>query len=454
MKNNRTIRFSMAFLLVCGCVFLSTSLGAAEKSKAASSTVQKSDTASKTKATENVISSEELEKITTTAMEKSGNSLMQAGAKWLGWVDKIKKVNALVWGGLQASLATNEAEFLKAWETAIVDVEPVKPWLDDSSVSEIMINGPENIYIEKGGRVVKVESKFPSEPALQAAANNIAKSVGRVLNDEYPRLDARLPDGSRVHVVIPPLSRCGTVVSIRKFRTDSLSPESLVKWQSISQEMLDYLKKLVQKRMNILICGATSSGKTSILNVLSTYIDPADRILTIEDSCELQLRQPHLVPFETRRPDKDGKGEVTFRDLLHSALRLRPDRIILGEIRGGEALDLLQAMNTGHSGSMSTIHANNAYDSLLRLETCVMYAGFDLPLSAIRNQVVAALNYIVHTGRLEDGSRKVLGISKVLPLEHGEYHLESEWEWTQTGTDESGKFIGKFNKVQKEQQGS
>ena len=328
-------------------------------------------------------------------------------------------------------------------------LEPVKPCLDDPAVSEIMINGPENIYIEKGGKVVKIDSRFPSEPALQAAANNIAKSVGRVLNDEYPRLDARLPDGSRVHIVIPPLSRCGTVVSIRKFRTDSLSPESLVKWQSISQEMLDYLKTLVQKRMNILICGATSSGKTSILNVLSSYIDPDDRILTIEDSCELQLRQPHLVPFETRRPDKDGKGEVTFRDLLHSALRLRPDRIILGEIRGGEALDLLQAMNTGHAGSMSTIHANNAYDSLLRLETCVMYAGFDLPLHAIRNQVVAALNYIVHTGRLEDGSRKVLGISKVLPLDHGEYRLENEWEWTRTGTDESGKFIGKFEKLQK-----
>jgi Flp pilus assembly CpaF family ATPase len=208
--------------------------------------------------------------------------------------------------------------------------------------------------------------------------------------------------------------------------------------------MLDYLKKLVRKRMNILVCGATSSGKTSILNVLSSFIDPSDRILTIEDSCELQLRQPHLVPFETRRPDKDGNGEVTFRDLLHSALRLRPDRIILGEIRGGEALDLLQAMNTGHSGSMSTIHANNAHDSLLRLETCVMYAGFDLPLNAIRNQIVAALNYVVHTGRLEDGSRKVLGISRVLPLDHGEYRMETEWEWRRSGTDDSGKFVGEF----------
>ena len=326
-------------------------------------------------------------------------------------------------------------------------LEPVKPWLDDPAVSEIMINGPKEIYIEKSGRLVKVDSAFPSEPALFAAANNIAKSVGRLLNEEYPRLDARLPDGSRVHVVIPPLSRCGTVVAIRKFRTDSLQPENLIEWKSISEEMLDRLRELVRKRMNILVCGATSSGKTSILNVLSSFIDPADRILTIEDSCELQLRQPHLVPFETRRPDKDGKGEITFRDLLHSALRLRPDRIILGEIRGGEALDLLQAMNTGHSGSMSTIHANNAADSLLRLETCVMFAGFDLPLNAIRNQIVSALNYIIHTGRLEDGSRKVLGISRMLPLDHGEYRLESEWEWVQTGVDDSGKFIGEFKKT-------
>lgn len=326
-------------------------------------------------------------------------------------------------------------------------LEPVKPWLDDPAVSEIMINGPKEIYIEESGRLIKVDSAFPSEPALFAAANNIAKSVGRILNEEYPRLDARLPDGSRVHVVIPPLSRCGTVVAIRKFRTDSLQPENLIEWGSISVEMLDRLRELVRKRMNILVCGATSSGKTSILNVLSSFIDPADRILTIEDSCELQLRQPHLVPFETRRPDKDGKGEVTFRDLLHSALRLRPDRIILGEIRGGEALDLLQAMNTGHSGSMSTIHANNAADSLLRLETCVLFAGFDLPVNAIRNQIVAALNYIIHTGRLEDGSRKVLGISRVLPLDHGEYRLESEWEWIQTGVDASGKFTGEFRKV-------
>ncbi len=326
-------------------------------------------------------------------------------------------------------------------------LEPVKPWLDDPAVSEIMINGPKEIYIEKSGRLIKVDSAFPSEPALFAAANNIAKSVGRILNEEYPRLDARLPDGSRVHVVIPPLSRYGTVVAIRKFRTDSLQPENLIEWGSISVEMLDRLRELVRKRMNILVCGATSSGKTSILNVLSSFIDPADRILTIEDSCELQLRQPHLVPFETRRPDKDGRGEVTFRDLLHSALRLRPDRIILGEIRGGEALDLLQAMNTGHSGSMSTIHANNAADSLLRLETCVLFAGFDLPVNAIRNQIVAALNYIIHTGRLEDGSRKVLGISRVLPLDHGEYRLESEWEWIQTGVDASGKFTGEFRKV-------
>ncbi len=323
-------------------------------------------------------------------------------------------------------------------------LEPVKRWLDDPEVSEIMINGPSNIYVEQAGSLRRIDARFPSEPALEAAAINIAKSVGRILDAQNPRLDARLPDGSRVHALFPPLARCGTVISIRKFRADSMSPEKLLEWKSVSEEMLQYLRRIVRERRNILICGGTSSGKTSILNILSGFIDSGERIITIEDSCELQLKQPHLLPLETRNPDKNGEGEITFRDLLHSALRLRPDRIILGEIRGGEALDLLQAMNTGHSGSMSTIHANNPHDSLLRLETCALFSGLELPLSAIRSQVVAAIEYIVQAGRLPDGTRKILAISKLLPLEKGEYRLESIWRWEQQSCSADGLLTGKF----------
>lgn len=326
--------------------------------------------------------------------------------------------------------------------------EPVKPWPDEPAASEIMINGPECIRIGKSGKVIRTDAVFPGEPALRATANNIAGPAGRVLNDEYPRPDARLPDGSRVHVVIPPPARCGTAASIRKSRTDSPSPESPVTRHNISPEMPDYPKSPVRRRMNMTVCGATSSGKTPILNVLSSFIAPADRLRTIKDSCELQPRQPHPVPFAIRRPDRDGKGEVTFRELRHSALRPRPDRPIPGKIRGGEAPDILQAMNTGHSGPMSAIHANDERDSLLRLETCVMYAGYDRLLNAIRDQIVAAPNDIVHTGRPEDGSRKVPGISRVLPLDHGGYRLKSGWNgcgraWM-ARDGSSGNFAGRI----------
>lgn len=323
-------------------------------------------------------------------------------------------------------------------------LDPVKSWLDDDEVSEILINGPDKIYVEQNGKLKFTDARFASESALRAAAVNIAKSVGRLLDDANPRLDARLPDGSRVHAVIPPLSRCGTVLAIRKFKSDSLSIEKLLKWESVSSDMACFLEKIVKAHKNILICGATSSGKTSILNVLSSFIAPDERILVIEDSSELQLQQPHLVSFETRNPDKDGKGEITVRDLIHSALRLRPDRLVLGEIRGGEALDLLQAMNTGHAGSMTTIHANNAQDSLLRLETCAMFSGVELPLHAIRSQIVAALDYIVHTGRLSDGSRKILSIAEVLPLQSGEYAIKLIWEWKMDSEDANGKLHGTF----------
>ena len=329
----------------------------------------------------------------------------------------------------------------------VLFLEPVRPYLEDDSVSEILINGAQSVYIERKGKLEKTDAVFPSEPALKAAATNIAKSVGRILNDEYPRLDARLPDGSRVHAVIPPLSAKGTVIAIRKFSRDLLTVEKLLQYGSCSGSMIRLIETMVKLHKNLIVSGATSSGKTSILNLLSGFIDPGERILLIEDASELQLRQPHVVPFETRKPNKDGKGEVTIRDLIHSALRLRPDRLVIGEIRGAEALDLLQAMNTGHSGSMSTIHANSPLDAMYRLETCSLFAGFDIPISALRSQIASAVNGVVHTARLSDGSRKIVAVSEVLPLQNGEYRVQELMHWRTTAVSPDGKISGVFEKT-------
>jgi len=319
--------------------------------------------------------------------------------------------------------------------------EPVREYLLDDDVSEIMINGPRQIYIEHKGRLESVAAQFPSEQALQAAVINVARSVGRLFDKDNPRLDARLPDGSRVHAVMPPLSRVGTVVAIRKFRRERLTIEELIRLGSISSEGARVLEMVVKLGRNLIVSGATSSGKTSVLNVLSAWIPEHERILVLEDASELQLRQTHKVCFETRKADEYGKGEVTMRDLLHSALRLRPDRIILGEIRGGEALDLLQAMNTGHEGCMSTIHANSARDSLFRLETCALLSGVEIPLSALREQVVSAVHVVIQTARLLDGTRKITGITEVLGLKDREYVLADLLVFQQQGFAE-GKVLG------------
>ena len=246
-------------------------------------------------------------------------------------------------------------------------LKPVLQYLDDDSVSEIMINGPTDIWIERKGKVFKTEAKF-SEEGLLGAARNMAQFVGRLMNDERPRLDARLPDGSRIHVVLPPIARKGTTISIRKFFKEKLNTDALVRFGSIVQPMVRLIESAVMIKLNMIVSGGTGSGKTTLLNILSNLIPNEERILTIEDSAELQLVQDHLVPFESRPPDKFGKGEVNMGHLLHSALRLRPDRIIVGEVRGGEAFDLMQAMNTGHGGSMATVHANTPTDTLRRLE--------------------------------------------------------------------------------------
>ena len=332
----------------------------------------------------------------------------------------------------------NENSFL------VLFLTPVKEYLEDDDVSEILINGPENIYIEKHGKLQKTPARFMSEPALKAAATNIAKSVGRLLNDDNPRLDARLPDGSRVHAVIPPLTNCGTVIAIRKFKKDTLSIEKMRTFGSVSDDAVLLIKALVALHKNVIVSGATSSGKTSVLNALSSFINNDERILVIEDARELQLQQEHVVSFETRKPDKNGNGEVTIRDLIISSLRLRPDRLVIGEIRGGEALDLLQALNTGHAGSMSTIHANTPLDCLFRLETCALLSGIEIPLMALRAQVASAIDAVVHTARLSDGSRKVIAISEVLPLKDGEYQTRDLLVWQTDRIGPDGKVEGRF----------
>jgi pilus assembly protein CpaF len=326
----------------------------------------------------------------------------------------------------------------------VLFLAPVKDYLADDKVSEILINGPNQIYIERGGKLEETEAKFASEAQLKAAAVNIAKSVDRQLDEMHPDLDARLPDGSRVHATIPPISRCGTIISIRKFKKDMLTLEKLEGFGSVPHEGVLLLNAIVKLRKNTIVSGGTSSGKTSVLNALSGLIPDKDRILVLEDASELQLQQRHCVYFETRKPDKNGQGEFSIRDLVIASLRLRPDRLVIGEIRGGEALDLLQAMNTGHSGSMSTIHANTPVDALSRMETCSIMSGIEMPLTAIRMQVASAINCVVHTMRLPDGSRKIVEIAEILPLEHGEYRTRTLLKWHTDSLAPDGTVTGRF----------
>jgi pilus assembly protein CpaF len=319
---------------------------------------------------------------------------------------------------------------------------PVTELLDDPEVTEIMINGPEDVWIEKHGLLQRTDVTF-TEDGLLAAARNMAQYVGRTLNDEQPRLDARLPDGSRIHVLLPPMARCGTIVTIRKFHPGGLKVEDLIEYGSLTPEAARFLEVVVVAKRNTIVAGGTGSGKTTLLNVLSRYIPDEERILTIEDSAELQLKQQHLVPMESRPPDRFGKNAVTIRDLLHSSLRLRPDRIVIGEVRGGECFDLLQAMNTGHGGMLSTAHANSSVETLSRLESLALLADVGLPLRAVRSQVAAAIDVVVCAARLRDGSRKLTAISEVLPLDDkGDYRVQDIFVFTQTASGRGEKVQG------------
>lgn len=328
-------------------------------------------------------------------------------------------------------------------ETTRAFLKPVESYLNDPAVSEILINGAKEIYIESKGKLSKTSAAFADEEQLMAAVRNIAQYVGRKIDDNHPLLDARLPDGSRIHVMIPPCARRGIYMAIRKFAREKLSVQDLIRGKSISTDMAKFVNLCVLMSKNILVAGGTSSGKTTVLNIISSLIPNDQRIIVIEDNSELQLQQEHLVTMETKPAGRNGEGGITIRDLLRGSLRMRPDRVIIGEVRGGEALDLLQAMNTGHSGSMATIHANNPATSLQRLETLAMMSEVELPWRALRSQVATAIEIIIQCARLRDGSRKITEISEVLGLdEAGNYRVQNLYTFQIQGIDAEGKIQG------------
>ena len=326
----------------------------------------------------------------------------------------------------------------------ILGLGPIEPLLKDSSVTEVMVNGPDSIYIERKCRLQKTDVRFRNTEHLMHIIDRIVTAVGRRVDESSPMVDARLADGSRVNVIIPPLSLTGPCVTIRKFSKDVLTVDKMIEFGSFDQRMAEFLEDCVKGRLNIVVSGGTGSGKTTLLNVLSSYVPATERIVTLEDSAELQLKQDHVVTLETRPPNIEGEGEVTMRDLVRNALRMRPDRIIVGECRTGEALDMLQAMNTGHDGSMTTAHANSARDALSRLETMVLMSGMELPLRAIRSQIASAVDIIVQIARLRDGSRKIINIAEVTGMEGDIITLQDLFRFENHGLDSDGRITGEF----------
>lgn len=326
----------------------------------------------------------------------------------------------------------------------ILGLGPIEPLLKDDTITEVMVNGPKNVFVEQKGKLHHTDVQFYDTAHLMNIIERIITPLGRRVDEASPLVDARLADGSRVNIIIPPLSLIGPCVTIRKFSKDIISAEKLMEFGTMDQDMVNFLQACIRARLNIIVSGGTGSGKTTTLNVLSSFIPAGERIVTIEDAAELRLEQDHVVTLEARPANIEGRGAVSIRDLVRNALRMRPDRILIGEVRSGEALDMLQAMNTGHDGSLTTAHANSPRDVLSRLETMVLMSGMELPIKAIREQISSALDLIVHQSRMRDGSRKITYITEVQSLEGNVITLQNLYRFVPEGVDEEGKVLGHF----------
>lgn len=345
---------------------------------------------------------------------------------------------------------TEKQEIIRIIFNSMRRLDILQPLMDDKDITEIMINGTENIFVEKYGRIEKLDVSFQNQEKLENVIQSIISKVNRAINEASPTADARLADGSRVSAVLPPIALNGPILTIRKFPEKPMTIEQLIKYDSLNSQTADVLQRMVESRYNIFICGGTGSGKTTFLNALSNFIPKDERIITIEDSAELQIvNVPNIVRLETRDRNTEGKGEITIRDLIKTSLRMRPDRIIVGEVRGSEALDMLQAMNTGHDGSLSTGHANSCEDMMSRLETMVL-SGAAMPIDAIRQQITSAIDVIIHLGRLRDKTRRVLEIDEVLGYRDGEIQLNPLFQFVEDGENDDKKIIGELRRTENE----